>query len=55
MATVMELIGLSPMGSTRAGDGGAKKIDVAFTLRQIVMDLLRARSETADDRHAQGV
>jgi dihydroxy-acid dehydratase len=41
MATVMEFLGLSPMGSATVGATDARKAEVAFEAGKLVMDLLR--------------
>src|SRR5450432_1841162 len=48
MATVMELIGLSPMGTAAVPQVDARKNDVSYRCGQIVMDVVRAERKPRD-------
>jgi len=48
MATVMELIGLSPMGTAAVPQVDARKNDVSFRCGEIVMDVVRAERKPRD-------
>src|SRR5206468_1548563 len=54
MATVMELIGLSPMGTASVPQVDVKKNDVAFRCGQIIMDAVKNDRKPRDivDRKA---
>src|SRR5690242_248629 len=48
MATVMELIGLSPMGTAAVPQVDARKNDVAFRCGQVIMDAVRRELKPRD-------
>jgi dihydroxy-acid dehydratase len=48
MATVMELIGLSPMGTAAVPQVDARKNDVAFRCGQVIMDAVRSGLKPRD-------
>ena len=54
MATVMELIGLSPMNTAAVPQVDPRKEEVAFRCGEVVMDAVQRRSQAARHRHAQG-
>ena len=54
MATVMELIGLSPMGTAAVPQVDARKHDVAARCGRLVVDRGEERPAAARDRDAQG-
>ena len=55
MATVMEMIGLSPMGTAAVPQVDPRKDDVAFRCGEVVMDAVRAERRPRDICHARGL
>ena len=55
MATVMELIGLSPMGTAAVPQVDKRKDDVAFRCGEVIMNAVRNEHPAARHLHAQGV
>ena len=53
MATVMELIGLSPMGSAAVPATDERKNKIGYEAGRIVMDALRAQSTAQRHPHSQ--
>ena len=53
MSTVMEFLGISPMGSNGIPATVAEKDEAAFNAGKLVMDLLRARFAPVEDSHPQ--
>ena len=53
MATVMEMIGLSPMSTASVPQVDPRKQQVAFRCGQVVMDAVRADRRPRVDRHSQ--